>query len=349
MTTLNVNFIGNSTITDEKVRLRNNQPLRARNAAGSGDENLLKLDASDLLYFLKQPKFNGTASANDDLVNKGKLDSDLALYIPLTQKGAASGVAPLNASSKIDASYLPAIAITDVFVVASQAAQLALTAEEGDVAVRTDESKSYIHNGGVSGTMADWQELLAPGTVVSVNGQTGTVVLDTDDINEGVSNLYWTAARFNTAFSGKSTTDLAEGTNLYYTAARFNTAFAAKSTTDLAEGTNLYYTAARFNSAFAAKSTSDLTEGSNLYFTDARARAAQRFNVEVLTLSAGDISAGNVTLEQTMIAESEVVMAGGLVQRRGTDYTVSGTTLTFAGDMAAYLVSGDVIQVSYQY
>lgn len=61
-----------------------------------------------------------------------------------------------------------------------------------------------------------------------------------------------------------------ENGNLYYTQARFNTAFAAKSTTDLAEGTNLYYTAARFNTAFSSKTTSDLTEGSNLYYTDER-------------------------------------------------------------------------------
>lgn len=98
----------------------------------------------------------------------------------------------------------------------------------------------------------------------------GSVISDTDDVPEGVTNLYYTSARFNTAFGAKSTTDLSEGTNLYYTAARFNTAFSAKSTTDLTEGTNLYYTAARFNTAFAAKTTADLTENTNLYYTDER-------------------------------------------------------------------------------
>jgi hypothetical protein len=71
-----------------------------------------------------------------------------------------------------------------------------------------------------------------------------------------------------------TTTDIAEGTNLYYTQARFDTAFGNKSTTNLAEGTNLYYTQARFNTAFTAKSTTDLAEGTNLYYTDARARLA---------------------------------------------------------------------------
>jgi hypothetical protein len=70
------------------------------------------------------------------------------------------------------------IAITSTTVVASQVAQLALTAQEGDVAVRTDENKTYIHNGGTAGTMADWTWFLSPlDTVTSVNGQTGTVVL----------------------------------------------------------------------------------------------------------------------------------------------------------------------------
>ena len=43
---------------------------------------------------------------------------------------------------------------------------------------------------------------------------------DTDDLSEGSSNLYYTQARFNTAFAAKSTSDLSEGTNLYYTTAR---------------------------------------------------------------------------------------------------------------------------------
>ena len=60
----------------------------------------------------------------------------------------------------------------------------------------------------------------ATAPVTSVNTQTGAVVLDTDDISEGVSNLYYTAARFNSAFAAKSTSDLSEGTNLYLTQER---------------------------------------------------------------------------------------------------------------------------------
>ena len=48
--------------------------------------------------------------------------------------------------------------------------------------------------------------------------------------------------------SNYTTTNLAEGTNLYYTQARFDSAFGDKTTTNLTEGTNLYYTTARADS-----------------------------------------------------------------------------------------------------
>lgn len=99
------------------------------------------------------------------------------------QKGQPNGLTPLGADSKIPSQYLPPLAITSTFVVNSQAAQLALDAQEGDVAVRTDLSKNYIHNAGTTGTMADWTELLTPAAPVqSVNGQTGNVVLNAADV-----------------------------------------------------------------------------------------------------------------------------------------------------------------------
>lgn len=136
--------------------------------------------------------------------------SALDLKIDLTQKGAANGVATLGADSKIPIAQLPALAITDTFVVASQAAQTSLTAEVGDIAVRTDENKSYILKTSPASTFANWQELLTPtDSVASVNGQTGTVVLTTSNISEG-SNLYFTTARvLATVLSGLS---LAVGT-----------------------------------------------------------------------------------------------------------------------------------------
>ena len=129
--------------------------------------------------------------------------------------GTASGNVPvLDSNGKLATSVLPALAITETYVVANQAAMLALSAQVGDVAVRTDQNKSYILKASPASTLANWQELLTPTDAVnSVNGKTGAVVLTTSDVTEG-TNLYYTAARFNTAFSAKNSTDLKDSATL---------------------------------------------------------------------------------------------------------------------------------------
>lgn len=109
----------------------------------------------------------------------------LALKISSSEKGSALGVASLGADGKIPSSQLPAIAITDTFVVASQAAMLALDAQVGDLAIRTDVSKSFILTASPASTLANWQEILSAGAVLSVNGQTGVVSLSKSDVGLG--------------------------------------------------------------------------------------------------------------------------------------------------------------------
>ena len=68
------------------------------------------------------------------------------------------------------------LALTTVQTASSQSAHLALTAEEGDIVVRSDENKSYVHNGGSAGNMNDYTLLATPtDAVLSVNGQTGAI------------------------------------------------------------------------------------------------------------------------------------------------------------------------------
>jgi hypothetical protein len=96
---------------------------------------------------------------------------------------------------KVDASQLPALAITDTFIAADQAAMLALsTAEVGDVAIRTDVSKSFILKVAGPATLANWQELLTPpNAVLSVAGKVGAVDLAAADIS-GLGTAATTAA-----------------------------------------------------------------------------------------------------------------------------------------------------------
>jgi hypothetical protein len=113
---------------------------------------------------------NLTMSGDTISINGGTTDIQLTANKTIDWTLASQGT--------IDATNLPAIAISEVFTVASEAAQIALTAQSGDVAIRTDLNKSYVHNGGSAGTIADWSELLTPtDAVLSVDGQTGAVSL----------------------------------------------------------------------------------------------------------------------------------------------------------------------------
>lgn len=115
--------------------------------------------------------------------------------------GVANGVATLDGSGLIPEGQLPALAITDTFEVASQAAMLALTAQRGDVAVRSDINKSFILKATPASTLANWVELRTPtDAVLSVNGFVGAVTLTTTHIAEG-ANLYFTDVRAQAAIS----------------------------------------------------------------------------------------------------------------------------------------------------
>lgn len=104
--------------------------------------------------------------------------TDLGSYILDTEKAAVNGVATLDGSGLIPTNQLPGLAITSTYVVASEIAQLALTVQEGDIAVRTDENKSYVALNATNAAMTDWQVLLTPTDAVqSVDGRTGTVTL----------------------------------------------------------------------------------------------------------------------------------------------------------------------------
>jgi hypothetical protein len=106
----------------------------------------------------------------------------LGQYQLETEKGQPSGYAPLDPNRLLPTVHLPPLAITDTFVVASEAEMLALTAERGDLAIRSDTNKSYILAADPASTLANWKELSSSAPVLSVNGYTGVVNLTNDDV-----------------------------------------------------------------------------------------------------------------------------------------------------------------------
>lgn len=82
---------------------------------------------------------------------------------------------------------LPPLAINDVFTAADQAAMLALTAQRGDMAIRTDIGETYVLSTESPSTLADWKMITSPGNVTSVAGRQGAVVLTKTDV--GLANV----------------------------------------------------------------------------------------------------------------------------------------------------------------
>jgi len=112
-----------------------------------------------------------------------------------TQYSGLSYVGGLLSTGLVDPAVLPTEATTEVFEVANQAAMLALSAQGGDMAIRSDNSRVYILGSSPASVLANWK--LLPdnsGAVTSVNAKIGVVVLDTGDIASVLNNRYVTDA-----------------------------------------------------------------------------------------------------------------------------------------------------------
>ena len=298
--------IQNNAVNGEKMRLNNNQSMRARNAANSADVELFKLNAANELEFIPLPKYSGSNIATESFVT-----TELANYVPLTQKGAANGVATLDAGGKIPASQLPnsVVELQGEWNASTNTPTLANgTGNAGDVYLVTVAGTQNLGSGNISFNVGDWAVYAASGAwfkstnsneVTSVNSQIGAVVLGSDNIAEGSTNLYHTPARSRSAAVINST---------------------AGNETDQAASV------AAMKSYVAAQSAN--------------------VEVQVFTLSGADITNGFITLAQTPDKILDVTPKGFPSQHPVDDYTVSGAVLTFAGDMLS-LIAGDKLKVVY--
>lgn len=125
--------------------------------------------------------------------------------IDLTEKGANNGVATLDAGGKIPATQLPNSVMEYLgnWNATTNSPTLADgVGNNGDVYRVNVAGTQNLGSGSISFNIGDfviyngtiWEKSVNSNDVVSVNGQQGVVVLDTDDIAEG-SNQYFTNER----------------------------------------------------------------------------------------------------------------------------------------------------------
>ena len=190
--------------------------------------------------------------------------------------------------------------------------------------------------------------------VISVNSATGSVVLDTDDIAEGSTNLYYTDARVQAKidavvdsapaaldtlnelaaalgddanFSGTVTTALAGKLPLAGGTMTGTLVLDGAPTSNLHAATKAYVDSA-VTGGTGTLTTDNISEGStNLYFTNARADARIPTTVSTFTNDSG------------YVTTNTTYTAGNGLSLSGTEFLMSGSytgSFTATGDITAY-------------
>lgn len=133
-----------------------------------------------------------------------KANAAAASSVPLTQKGAANGVATLDGTGKVPSAQLPAIAISEYLgAAANQAAMLALSGQQGDWCTRTDLGTTWVISGSDPTQLASWTQLSYPvAPVTSVAGRTGAVTLSASDVSGLGTAATTDASAYATAAQG---------------------------------------------------------------------------------------------------------------------------------------------------
>ena len=289
----------------------------------------------------------GLATAGTDAVSVNYLTS---------VTGVANGIAPLDGSGKVPTDHLPALAITETFVVNSQANMLALTAQTGDTAVRTDLSKTFILTASPASTLGNWQELLTPTDAVqSVDGITGAVVLSntylnkTGDTMTGAltlagapsSNLHAATKAYVDTVAGSATAAAASAAAAATTYDNFDDRYlGAKSSAPSVDndGNALITGAIYWNSttnqmyAWTGSVWGSISSTADIY----------RFRYTATGGETSKSGSDDNGLTLSYIAGKEQVYLNGVLLVRTTDYNAtSGTSIT---GLAA-LTAGDILEI----
>lgn len=233
--------------------------------------------------------FTGTTIPDTSTIKAAlqALETADELKIPLSQKGANNGVATLDAGGKVPVSQLPSAVMTFEGTWNASTNTPTLVDGTGDPGMVYLVSVAGTQNLGsgsqtfavgdwvVANSSTVWQKSTNSNAVVSVNGQTGVVVLSTTDIAEG-TNLYFTTSRARIASVADAivdgVVDVAPSQNAVFDALALKVT--ANSAITGATKTKITYDAKGLVTAGTDATTTDIAEGSNLYFTDERAQDA---------------------------------------------------------------------------
>jgi hypothetical protein len=311
MSLLKGKYIENDAIDESKILLKNNEWLRAENAAGDDVVNFIKVNDQDQVVLP-----SGAKIGTEEIAVK----SDIPATFQIQGNWNAATNTPELVSSTNDTSVdypLYIVSVSGSTTIDGQSDWVV-----GD--------KIYFANG-------QWWKADNNDAVTAVNGKSGNVTLDSADIAEGASNFYYTASRFDASLAAKTTDNLSEGSsNLYFTQSRVKSTVLTGFDTGIDDG---------IQESDTVLEAFEKVQGQ----IDAIKSSAVKAETESIVLTATDITNGFVTLAYVPTKILSLSPKGGIVADPTTDYSTSADELSWFGDLSVTLEEGDTLIVSYVY
>ena len=236
-----ITTIGTGTVNYSKIQnISATNKVLGRTSAGAGSVeeinttgsgNVVRSNSPTLLNPIGIIKSDVGLANVDNTSDLSKPISSLTqtaldLKINLSEKGANNGLASLDAGGKVLSSQLPVgsqiykgtwnattntPALSDGVGTAGWTYRVSVggTINLGSGSITFSVGDDAIYNGAV------WQRNPSSADVTSVNSQTGAVVLTSDNINEGITNKYYTDTRVRNSLSVSSPLSYNSSTGLF--------------------------------------------------------------------------------------------------------------------------------------
>jgi hypothetical protein len=340
-------FIGDNQVADEKIRLDNASYLRSRNAADSGDINVIGVDANnitvvDSLFYKFGQIISSLYWGSSGVGFRAKQTTTYDHFDLMTEDHASNSTDPgislivatgdkPGGSSTGDCGALWLHTGSN----AGSGGSGYLSIDTGDTSGAGDSGSMDIFTGGGNGAGGSGYLALTTGNSAGSAGATGDIPIKTGNCTA------------TTGASGKLSLTTGNSTN--------GNSGNIEMLIGTAGGTQGSFKFLKSGVASVSGQvwTASGTDGTGYWATPAsgESRAKQTF-----VLNGTDITNQYVTLSNSPLSNSvhvQVKGAGAILEGASYDYSLSGAQLNFLNDLAtggaSALVAGDVLQVTYEY
>ena len=328
-----VTLNGSQTLTNKTINASqlvdgsvSNAKLANSSLTLAGDSGTQTLSLGDTSTFSGGDGIDTIAQSTDTLV----ISVDDAFVEVVSRKGQSNGYASLDSNGRVPSSQLPSSAFEykGNWDAATNNPTLAAGAgDAGDMYRVSVAGSQNLGNGLVTFDVGDmvlyngatWDKIDNTEAVTSVNGQTGAVSLNSDNIAEGSTNLY------------DKTVSLSNGTGITTSGTYPNFTI---TNSDLGSAQNIFKT-------IAVPSGNDATAGSNsdtLTFISSDSSVSISGGSNTIDVKVDTSQVTNFyTADGSLNSTRTVTQAGNVLNFVGGDFTVDGTT--FVVDESASAVA----------